>query len=364
MMSHAHSVAAITALSFFVSTTPVIATLRGEDVTPVQQHPDSTVRHAVNLDVVLPTPHGARLSAAAGRRTIQSLPPRHLVPARPSTAFLFGHEMDVWTFDAVAQQLLRVQAASEDFDIHVRLVSPSGNTVATDDDGGADRDSMLAVLVPVTGQYQIEVTSISREGGRYSVEAESFSAQPIEVNSRIEGSLDGDEIDLWAFEANAGDVVRLAASRATNDYAGFFVRLWSLEGDVMGAAERRQTLVTTLRTSGRFLVGVEATYGREPRYELDVRILEANRLAVNERTEGVIERNATTVWTFDASGGEVIQVLTGSDDFDMRADLLSPHNDELAADDDSGPVLDARLWANRVGHRAAHGGGDGNSRRV
>ena len=63
---------------------------------------------------------------------------RRLVLGRRSRGAIGGDDSGtaIWTFEGVAGQAVVVEASSDDFDTTLRLVSPSGDQVAYDDDGG------------------------------------------------------------------------------------------------------------------------------------------------------------------------------------------------------------------------------------
>ena len=110
----------------------------------------------------------AELEAERRRRAARRL----LVPGRPSrgTIDADNSRTGVWAFEGVARQGVVVEASSRDFDTIVRLVSPTGDQVGYDDDGGEGQNSRLRVTLPRSGRYQVTVAPYSDgDGGAYEV---------------------------------------------------------------------------------------------------------------------------------------------------------------------------------------------------
>ena len=99
-----------------------------------------------------------------------------LVPNRREDATLGREEVAVWTFDGLADEVVRVDANSDDFDIHVGILAPSGEEVGADDDSGGGWNSQLAAILPTSGGYQVVVSSVGwqRAGGQYQIEVRTF----------------------------------------------------------------------------------------------------------------------------------------------------------------------------------------------
>ena len=98
--------------------------------------------------------------------------PSQLVPHRSATGTLDDASLRAgrWTLDGVAGQTITVSARSDDFDTTVRLMSPTGEQIGYDDDGGDGLNSRLAAWLPLSGRYEAIVESYRGDGdGTYEV---------------------------------------------------------------------------------------------------------------------------------------------------------------------------------------------------
>ena len=92
-----------------------------------------------------------------------------------------GSRSDCYTFSSVADEGIIVSIISNDFDTYLSLLDPSGQVIASDDDGGEGSDSRIpeegTLTIPATGDYSIEVTSFfSDETGTYSLTLQRVDA--------------------------------------------------------------------------------------------------------------------------------------------------------------------------------------------
>ena len=90
----------------------------------------------------------------------------------------------IWEFEGEAGQRVLLNAYSGDFDTTVSLVSPAGERVAYDDDGGYRRNSRLRAVLPVSGRYQVIVAPYGSGRGTYEVEASAFSGPTVLLTGR------------------------------------------------------------------------------------------------------------------------------------------------------------------------------------
>ena len=93
---------------------------------------------------------------------------------------------DCYTFSSMADEGIIVSIISDDFDTYLSLLDPSGQIIASDDDGGEGSDSRIpeegTLTIPSTGDYTIEVTSyFSDETGTYSLTLQRVDALSLAV---------------------------------------------------------------------------------------------------------------------------------------------------------------------------------------
>jgi hypothetical protein len=105
--------------------------------------------------------------------------------------FEAGEYHDVYVFDGVEGETVRVELSSADFDTYIGLVTPSGEEIANDDFEGATDRSVIDLTLPETGRYRVQATSYSAgETGRYRL-ALATRATEVPVERRSEGRVYG-----------------------------------------------------------------------------------------------------------------------------------------------------------------------------
>lgn len=132
-------------------------------------------------------------------------------------------------------------------DSYIELIGPSGQVLTTDDDGGNGLNSLIAsFILPETGDYTVVSHSYNfNSQGSYSLVFQIGTpvptptppptAQPgggpIALGDTLTGSLNADgQVDLWTFEARAGDIVTINMRSSTPQYLDSFLELVSPGG--------------------------------------------------------------------------------------------------------------------------------------
>lgn len=76
-----------------------------------------------------------------------------------------------WQFQGTAGQTVTIRVnAIGDTDPRAKLIDPSGNVIAEDDDGGGGYDSLIVATLPVDGTYTVRVDVFTT--GRYTITIE------------------------------------------------------------------------------------------------------------------------------------------------------------------------------------------------
>ena len=116
-----------------------------------------------------------------------------------------------YTFEAQEGRRLRVTAESQFFDTLLTVIAPNGSRFE-DDDGAGGTDSLIDMQAPVTGTYELLVSSFSTAGmGPYTVEFEE--GEQVSVIDRIEAELSDES-------ARRNDDDRLVAEHPFEGEAG------------------------------------------------------------------------------------------------------------------------------------------------
>ena len=279
--------------------------------------------------------------------------PRLVMNTPAGGTLLRGGTGGRWAFNGTEGQRVRVEAGSNAFDTILELVSPAGDVIAQDDDGGTDTDSELAMLLPDSGRYEVRVTAFDDgDSGLYTVTVSDGGAVTgLVMNTPAGGTLlHGGAGGRWAFNGTEGQRVRVEAGSNAFDT---MLELVSPAGDVIahdddGGTGTDSMLAMLLPDSGRYEVWVTAfDDGDSGPYTVAVGDTGPFRLALNAMELGELLPDGTGGrWVFDGTEGQEISVLVLAL-FDTKLELVSPTGVVIAEDDDSGggtnPLLENRL---------------------
>ena len=125
-----------------------------------------------------------------------------------------------WGFDGAAGQVVRIAVGSEAFDTVVHLLSPSGEELARDFDGGPGTDSQLEATLPVAGRYQLRVTTDGGTGPyQVAVRTVPVAVTELALDAPPAGGelRDDGAVERWGFDGTAGQVVRITVGSEALD---------------------------------------------------------------------------------------------------------------------------------------------------
>ena len=301
---------------------------------------------------LMPFMNGDRYRSSATRLEVVQLEPNQAFPDTLEAA-----ERREWRYSGSAGTLVGVSAESESFDTVLRVISPSGEEIAWNDDGGDGTDSRLLMSLPRDGEYVIEVSSHSATtmGGAYTIaiaEGDGLETQSLEWNESTAGRIDPDGVELWRFVGKAN---RLVGVQVQSEDFDTVVRLLSPFGEEIGTDDdggddTNSFMVSTLPDDGHYLVEVEA-FGASIGGSYDIRLedgtlLEARPLEFARPAIDVIVSDGHGLWSFDGSRGQQIMVEARSAEFDTVVRLFSPSGVKIVDDDDGGEGTDSLLRIN------------------
>ena len=153
-------------------------------------------RHAPGMASV---PRHLLAIALAGLATVASAQPGTRVLTVDRTAVghlqLDGPGVETWSIEGAAGRVVSVTARSDTFEPTIQFLSPEGEELARDDDGGPnDRGydpARVVALLPTDGQYLVRVATDRRaSGGAYEVQVHAPTVAPLELNTPAAGRYD------------------------------------------------------------------------------------------------------------------------------------------------------------------------------
>jgi hypothetical protein len=198
------------------------------------------------------------------------------------------HYRRVYPLYLPPNQSIQIDLLSKELDPLLRAYDDSGKLIAENDDWGGSRNSRLYLASAETGRnrFFIVATATRAEEGGFEIElrqrepARFFGRQlPITVGQSVSGKLEPTSplslekqvvYDTYAFEANAGDAVKLVAT-PTDSPVGLELRHaedkpFTASANLPG---RPVSIYGTLKATGHYVVMVSGSPSDVSGYKLD-----------------------------------------------------------------------------------------------
>lgn len=269
-------------------------------------------------------------------------------------------DLDFWRFDAAVGENLIVRVGATNFTPWIRLFGPDGRVVGEQTSGNAfGRDGDLQVVAPQAGTYVAVVgATYGNQVGSYLVNlaksgtittgADDEGGELVNGVHRA-GRLDLGDLELWTFNAQAGDELMI---RAGADNFTPWLRLLGPTGaeiaeTTSGNGFTRDGFITVRATNaGPYTVVLGAAYaGQSSEYDLHFAQVPAP-ITVSPGDEGgelvngayrtaSLELGDLDVFGFTAVEGQGLMVRVGSTNFTPWIRLYRPDG-ALAAETTSG----------------------------
>ncbi|MFI5279264.1 MAG: PPC domain-containing protein [Gemmatimonadales bacterium] len=291
-----------------------------------------------------------------------------------------GPYQDRWTFEARAGQRLRLDMTSTDVDSYLILLGPDGAQLATDDDGGGNKNASIGFRAVVAGRYTALATSYgeSVKAGAYQLRlteengtfADPGVASELSPGQTSEGRLETGDFqgkrgleDRWTFTGRAGQMARVdVVSTAFDSYAMLLFNGMPVDSNDDGGDGNNARLMTILPGTGTYTVAVSA-YGSSSsggRYTIALQLSDApagagrietirpgaqatGRLEPGDRQHG--GGGYEDLWEFDARANQDVMIEMHSSDFDAYLELRDPSGNLVQQNDDGGTGTDALIMA-------------------
>jgi serine protease Do len=138
-----------------------------------------------------------------------------------------GPYQDRWTFEARAEQRLRVEMRSTDVDSYLMLLGPDGRVLGTDDDGLGNRDAVVTVRATSAGPYTALATTYGDQPrvGAYRVALQELTgefSEPGAVVSLGEGETREGRLEAGDSAHSGGGWMDIYEFRATRSGTAVF----------------------------------------------------------------------------------------------------------------------------------------------
>jgi len=258
-------------------------------------------------------------------------------------------DLDVWTFNANAGDGIVLRMGSPAFNPWIRLFGPDGKEVATAGSG-------------VSGFLNVDMTTQATNAGTYTVVVGSFSGNvtgsyvlnlakpgavfvapgdeggPMTNGWKHTGNLDLGDLDVWTFDANAGDniVLRMGSTNYNP-----FIRLYGPDGKTVATAGSGVSgflnveVATQATNSGTYTVVASSFSGNSTgNYILNLAQPgspvfvapgdEGGPMTNGWKHLGNIDLGDLDVWTFDANPRDTLVFRMGATNYNPWIRLYGP----------------------------------------
>ena len=153
--------------------------------------------------------------------------------------------------------------------------------------GGPGADAQLLATLPTSGRYQVWVLPETGRAGAYRVAAHAVEKR-LELDSRVDGVLDGNGIGCWVLEATAGQTVTVEANSGAFDLQ---LQLRSPSGELLASdcdagPGADAWLAERLPSSGPDQVWVRALDGRTGSFRVAVRTTKVLKMGASPSRSG------------------------------------------------------------------------------
>jgi hypothetical protein len=269
---------------------------------------------------------------------------------------------DRWTFQAEAESAVTIEMTGITLDdAYLELISPDGEQLTYDDDGGPDQDSLISgFFLPDTGEYTIIARGYGEGTGTYTlslsmgtmgIESEGF----LIYGDLIENTINNAKGDEWKFSGVPDDVVTIEMTGISLDDT--YMELYGPDGSRLAydddGGEELNSLISgiALPDSGTYTVVARGYGGNTGTYTLQLRqgieqVVDGfeGPLSYGISVNGRVTDEEGEEWTFTGEAGDEVTIeLNGITLDDPYLTLFQPDGNSEASDDDSGPGLNALI---------------------
>lgn len=252
-------------------------------------------------------------------------------------------------FPATKGETLSVAAFSAS-GIQVQLVNPTGDEQTMEPLGNIPGGSRNAFRAEYTGDHYLRLTGPS--GFSYAATISPARTATIAQGAVKPAKLDVGGLDIWTFEAKAGDLVRVyglaKGAKIVTD-----VIVPPSETEDVGMMESEEPMVPIssaaksgsdetilIRRDGRFEVRVYQPLSLSAEYELSISPVTAR---LDREVSGRLNVGSMDVFGFEGKAGEVIDLTAMAPTFDASLILFSPYGQPVMNNDDGAGDKNSRI---------------------
>lgn len=248
--------------------------------------------------------------------------------------FSLPNQSVLWTFYAQAGENILVRAALVGDDgakPWAKLYGPGGGLLAENHFNGGDSEALIVHDAPASGVYTIEAFTYDRgDTGAYvlglALSRSAFvtpdDGGSLASGATVDGSLDRADIDIWTFDASAGEDILIRGAKIGDEGAKPWIRVYNPDGslaasghfnggdeeDVLNyqaeqSGEHRMVVSSWIRgDSGDFRIGLALSHSAYVAPDDGGVLLQSSSVA------GHLQRADIDLWTLHAAAGGRIDI--------------------------------------------------------
>lgn len=273
-----------------------------------------------------------------------------------------GSYYDHYSFSATADQVLRINMESSEFDTYLILLDPFFNTIAQGDDlANASTNSQILLTIPYSGTYHILANAFSEDHtGQYSLTLSQGAladgtpqTTSIAFGIPVPGHLGGGDFDLtdgtyydeYDLSGHVGQQITVSMTSSETDaylilYDAEF-NLLALDDDSGGGTNALLTF--TLTYDGEFVLAANQAYRGSGRYTLSLTSsdpqIPLDTIVSGTLSEGDLEMSADGSYfdpfQFQGTAGQSLSFMMFSSQLDPYLLLYDPYFKIIADMDDT-----------------------------
>lgn len=236
-----------------------------------------------------------------------------------------------WTFQGTVGQNVSVvlKPLQHSLDAILNIYGPDGKRLAALDEGfSGDPEVVSGLLLPLTGEYTIVVSSFGNTSEPYALSlnqggeqtANFYDAGDLVYGQTRRETLRANEAHAWFFQGQMGEQVQIQATPLSDNLD---LIIWLVDPDInllatadLFFAGETETLAYALPTDGQYLALVREFSGQAGSYEislLDTATITptyAGVLSYGTTVSGTIPAAQSIVWLFTGQDGDVVDILS------------------------------------------------------
>jgi hypothetical protein len=271
-----------------------------------------------------------------------------------------GSYIDWYSLRVSADEGLRIELESSDFDTYLVVRKPDGSELTNDDAEMFSTDSAITTIAGSSGELFVGVTSFGfASTGSYTLSVASNDVSFLSPGDEVNGVLDAPTV-TYQLQAEPGEVLEIVLR---SDFFDTYLELEDSDGnyfyndDAEGISTSR--LYYTVAGSGQAQITVSSySDDFDPSFVFTVEVMAMDlpdeeypsgyELSDGEQIETVLLPTSSSgdyiekLYTFSASAGEELQLDLSSFEFDTFLTVYGPSG-QFFDDDDGGDGSDSML---------------------